>query len=510
MSNSGRIAKNTIYLYFRSLFVLLISLYTSRVILRTLGVVDYGIYNVVGGVIGMLSFLNSNMQATYQRYFNVEMGRGNDAGVMSLLRSSLATQLILAAVVIVIAETLGLWFVKHKLVIPPERMEAALWVYQFAIISFFITIFSAPFGALITAYEHLGAFAVISIIDAVLKLGIVLLLAYVQHDRLVAYAFMLLFISLLDLVFYVFYCKKRIPATTIGLNWNKDNLKSMFSFSGWSIIDLLSQTLKTQGINIVLNMFFGPVVNAARGLSYQINNAVDQFIFSFQTSFRPQLTKSYASGDYNYMIRLYYSATKISYFLIFTISLPIILETPYILHLWLGDNVPAYTVVFTRLVLLIAFVSAFANPTSCIAYATGNIKWFSIIVSGLNLMILPIAYIVLKLGYGPVSAFVVSLVMSILVQLTRIIVTSKLTVIDLYDYFLHVILPTFAYSLLTPWIAYLIIRTMPQGLGRLVLTCILSVLSSLLFVWIVGLNKQEKNLALNKLKSFKKIKNTTR
>jgi len=505
MSKSSRIAKNTMYLYFRSLFVLFISLYTSRVVLRELGVVDYGVFNVVGGFIAMLGFLKSNMHATYQRYFNVEMGRGNYAGVKDMFRSTLAVQLILAIVIIVLAESVGLWFLYNKLVIPAERMDAAFWVFQSAVVSFLFTVLSGPFGAAITAYERMGAFAVISIVDAVLRLGIVLLLEYIHHDKLITYAFLLLLISLLNILFYVTYCKRRIPVVTIGLNWNSENLRSMFSFSGWSLMGLLAQTLKSQGINIVLNLFFGPVVNAARGISYQISSAVNQFIHSFQTSFRPQLTKSYASGDYDYMKQLYYSATKISYYLIFTLSLPIILETPYILHLWLGENVPDYTVVFTRLVLLIAFVGTFSNPTSCIVFATGRIKWFSIIVSGMNLLILPIAYLFLWLGYGPVSAFVVSLVMTILVQLTRIIVTSRMTVLSLTDYFRHVIMPTCTYSLLTPCMAFAVVFLMPQSIARLVLTCVLSIISSLLFAWLVGLSRQEKHWALSKLR-FQHVK----
>lgn len=503
MSNSGRIAKNTVFLYFRSFLVLIISLYTSRVILQVLGVVDYGIYNVVGGVIGMLGFLNQSMQATFQRYYNVEMGKGNFERVKELFRSSLSTQLIMAIVVVVLAETIGLWFVNHKLVIPEERMMAAQWIYQVAIVSFIISLMSAPFGALITAYERMGVFAVISIVDAVLKLLIVFLLEFIPYDSLIVYAVLLLLISILNILFYVLYCKRKISTTDIGFNWDKANLKSMFSFSGWSLMGTFAQTLKSQGINIVLNMFFGPVVNAARGIAYQVLNAVNQFIHSFQTSFRPQLTKSYASGDYDYMTKLYYSATKISYYLIFTISLPIILETPLILHLWLGDNVPEYTVVFTRLVLVTAFVSAFANPTTGIAYATGNIKWFSIIVSGVNLMILPVAYLFLKLGYGPVSALVVSLVMTVLVQMTRIIVTSKITVLDLPHYFKHVVLPTGIYSVLCPCIPYIVHRMMHPGFIRLMIICIISVLVSLAGAWFIGMNKYEKNLVLSKLKGVK-------
>lgn len=504
MSNSGRIAKNTVFLYLRSLLVLIISLYTSRVILQVLGVVDYGIYNVVGGVITMLGFVRGSMQATYQRYYNVEMGKGNYEGVRELFKVSLSTQLLLGILIVVLAETIGLWFVKHKLVIPEERMVAALWVYQVTIISFFISIFSAPFGALITAYERMGVFAVISIVDAVLKLLIVFSLKIIPYDSLIVYAILLLLINILNILFYALYCKQKISTTDIRFSWDKTILKSMLSFSGWSLIGTLAQTLKSQGVNIVLNLFFGPVVNAARGIAHQILNAVNHFIHSFQTSFRPQLTKSYSSGDYDYMTKLYYSATKLSYYLIFTISLPILLETPLILHLWLGDHFPEYTVVFTRLVLLTAFVSAFANPTSAIAYATGNIKWFSIIVSGLNLMILPVAYLFLKLGYGPVSALVVGLVMTVLVQLTRIIVTSKITVLDLPHYFKHVVLPTGIYSVLCPCVPYVFHRMMDYGIIRLLVVCIFAVLFSLCLAWFVGTNKYEKEFLSSKMKSFRR------
>ena len=503
MSNSGLIAKNTLFLYLRSFLVLVISLYTSRVILRVLGVVDYGIFNVVGGVIGMMAFLSQTMQATYQRFFNVAMGKGDHEKVKLLFRTSLSSQLIMALIVIALAETVGLWFVVNKLTIPAERMMAARWVYQVAVLSFIITMMSAPFGALITAYERMRVFALISVVDAVLRLIIVFLLMIIPYDSLIVYAVMLLMISILNLFLYALYCKRKIDTTDFRFYWEKRDLLPMFTFGGWSLMESLAQTMKSHGLNILLNLFFGPVVNAARGIAYQVLTAVNLFIQSFQTSFRPQLTKSYASGNNDYMARLYYSATKISYYLIFTLSLPILLETPYLLHLWLGDTVPQHTVLFTRLVLATAFVSAFANPTSAIAYATGKIKWFSIIVSGVNLMILPVAYLFLKKGYGPASAFVVSLVLTVLVQATRLLVTSRLTTLDITDYLRHVLLPTTVYSLLTPWLAFAMTQIMPQGFARLLLTSFLSVSTSLLFVWLVGLDKEEKRWATNKLKPLR-------
>lgn len=506
MSNTDRIAKNTVFLYLRSLVVLAIGLYTSRVILRVLGVEDYGVFCVVGGVIGMLGLLSQTMRATYQRYYNVEMGKKNPAGVVKMFKLSLSSQLLLATIVIVLGETVGLWFVANKLVIPENRLTAALWIYQASLISFIVGIFETPFGALITAYERMGFFAVVSIIDAVLRLVIVFLIQVLPGDSLIAYAYLLTLVAFSDIVIYVVYCKRNIESTVIKFEWDKSGLKNMFAFSWWSILGEIGYTLQTQGINIILNLFFGPIVNAARGVAAQVLNAVNQFIRSFQTSFRPQLTKSYASGDFNYMRTLYYSSTKLSYYMIFTLSLPIIMETPYILHLWLGDNVPEYTTEFTRLVLLTSFVSTFANPTSGIAYATGKIKWFSIGVGIGNILILPIAWIFLKLGYGPISTLVVCLIMTILIQLFRLFDTSKTAGIQLNDYLKKVITPTIIFSLLTPWIPFIIVKFMPSSFLRLLITCVLSVLMCLFFGWIVGLNRMEKTFVLSKLRNIKVVK----
>lgn len=503
-SNSTRIAKNTFFLYLRSFFILLISLYTSRVVLKVLGVEDYGIYNVVGGVIGMLSFLNSSMAATYQRYFNYEMGKKNYEGVSNLFKSSLSVQLIYALIIVVIAETIGLWFLDTKLVISPERIIAAKWVYQISVISFVITVFQAPFTALIISNEKMSIFAVISILDAVLKLVIVILLPFIAYDRLIIYAVLLLSITLLDILLYIGICKRKFSTCIISFNWDKNNLKSLFSFGGWGMMGSLAYTLKSQGINILLNMFFGPIVNAARGVAYQVLHAVEMFTTNFQTSFRPQLTKSYAEGDLDYMYKLYYSSTKISFFLLWCLSLPIIIETPAILGLWLGDNVPEYTIVFTRIILLTALVSAYANPTSGIAYATGKIKTFNILVSGLNLLIVPIAYLFLKLGFGPESAMIVSLIMSVIVQIVRLFVLRKLLPFSLKAYFKKVILPTMLVFLLTPVLPFFCKHIMPETLVYSLLICFISVISVGLFAWIIGLNKTEKDLLLSKLKFLNK------
>lgn len=504
-SNSTRIAKNTFFLYIRSFLILLISLYTSRVILKVLGVEDYGIYNVVGGIIGMLSFLNSSMSSTYQRYFNFEMGKKNEKAITDLFKSSITVQLIYSIIIVIIAETLGLWFLNTQLVISPDRMIAARWVYQISIISFVVVVFQAPFTALIISNEKMNIFAVVSVLDAILKLLIVFLLPYINHDKLIVYALLLISITFLNILIYIVVCKRKFSTCKIALNWDKDNLKSLLSFGGWGMVGSLAYTLKSQGINIILNMFFGPVVNAARGIAYQVLHAVDMFVHNFQTSFRPQLTKSYAEGNLQYMYKLYYSATKISFYMLWGLSLPIMIEAPKILSLWLGDNVPEYTVIFTRIILLTALVSAYANPTSAIAYATGKIKQFISWVSTINLLIVPIGYIFLRLGYGPESTMIVSLVMTVLVQIIRLFVIRKFLTFSLIDYIKKVVIPTisvFVFSSVIPLLSKQIVYD--TTFFTCILICFISVISVAIFTWLIGLNKEEKNLLISKIKFIKK------
>lgn len=506
-SSSGRIIKNTVALYGRSLIVLAVSLYTSRVIINALGVEDYGLYNVVGGVIAMLGFLNTTMSATYQRYFNVAMGEGREQDIKILFGASLTVQFLISLVIVVLGETLGLWFLCNKLVIPEGRMGAAQVLYQVTIVSFIISVFKAPFVALITAYEKMSIYAVFAILESILKLAIAIIIQYVSGDKLICYSFLMLLITFVDLFLHFIYCKKKIPTTIVRFNWDKGILKNMFSFSTWSTLGAFSYTLKSQGLNIVLNLFFGTVVNAARGVATQILHAVNQFITSFQTAFRPQLTKLYASGDYNAAMKLYYGATKLSYYLIFTLSLPILLETDFILRIWLGDNVPEYATVFTQLILLTAFVSVFANPTSCIAHATGNIKVFSIITSSVTLLIVPAAYLFLKLGYGPASAMIVSLVITIVVQLIRLVIVSHITVLKVGDYLLRVVLPIAIYTTLCIIAPLYIKNTMDEGWLRLLVVIFVSIVFSLGLAWLVGLNKVEKDFVMAKInKLFKKGK----
>ena len=504
MSTYSRIGINTIFLYLRSLIVLIITLYTSRKILEVLGVDDYGIYNVVGGVVGMISFLNTSMAASYQRYFNYEMGKQNDARLSGLFKSSLTVQLLYVVLTILVAEALGLWLFGHKLIISPERIAAAKWVYHISILSFAFTMFHTPFIALIISYERMDLFAYVSVLEAILKLAIVYCLDLFDADKLVLYSWLGLGIVVLNTIIYVLICKAKFSVCEIKLNWEKQDLKELTSFGGWGMMGSLAIALKNQGMAIILNMFFGTVVNAAQGIANQIMNAVNQFIASFQSSFRPQLTKSYASGDMDAMYRLYYIATKISFYMIWCISLPIMLNISTILNLWLGEkNVPEYTDIFTIIILLTTTISAYANPTSCVAYATGRIKWFTIIVSGLNMLILPVAYIVLKIGAEPQYALVASLIITILVQIVRLVVVKRLeNSFSLKDYFIKVVWPTIVVAVIStipPLIMKLYVGD--SALAGLSVSAV-AVLSVLFSIILFGLTKEERNMLLSKVRQF--------
>lgn len=500
--NTSRIAKNTLYLYLRSLIVLLISLYTSRVVLNILGVEDYGIFNVVGGVIGMLEFIRTTMLSTFQRFFNYEMGRKDDSRLRSLFKTSLSIQIITSLLFIILAETIGLWFVYQKLVIPESRLTAAIWVYQFSIIACVLTFFSSPFCAAIISHERMNVFAVISILDAILKLVICFLLTYSPFDKLIIYSFLLLVISFTNLVLYAWYSISHFKMVSIRPCWSIKEMKEMLSFSGWTIIDTMAGTFKTQGLNIVLNLFFGPIVNAARAVAAQILNSVMQFTNSFQTAFRPQLTKSYASGDREYLEKLYYSSTKFSFYLMFVLSMPLIIETPTILRIWLGNTVPDYTVSFSRLVLITAWLGAFANPTSTIAYATGEIRKYSLTASLFNLAIVPIAYVVLLLGGSPESSMVVSLIIAIITQVIRVYILYRLTGLSPLKYCKMVVIPSILCCLISYFVVGIIARGIEPGLLRLFITCFSDLLASCLIIWFIGLNQSEKDFILAKISSI--------
>ena len=359
--NTRRIAKNTVMLYIRMLLIMAVTLYTSRVVLNVLGVEDFGIYNVVGGIVVMFSFLNGAMATSTQRFLSFSLGKNDQEQVARVFSMSMTTHISIALIVLLLAETFGLWIFYRYLNIPPERMGAAQWVYQLSVLTFCISIIRVPYNAGIIAYERMSFYAYISIVEVCLKLGMVILLQYLGSDKLILYALLMALTTGIVTFIYKLYCCKTFSVCRYHYFWDKHLYKELISFSGWSLFGSAANVGVQQGINILLNVFFGVVTNAALGIANQVSSAVSQLVGNFQTAFNPALVKSYASGDYSYFVRLIFQTSRFSYFLLFIIALPLYLCMPFVLKVWL-DIVPEYTVVFCRWMLVFVLIDAVSAP----------------------------------------------------------------------------------------------------------------------------------------------------
>ena len=416
--NHKRIAKNTVFLYIRMIVVMGIGLYTVRAILDLLGVVDYGIYNVVGGVVAMFSFVNGTLATSSQRYFSIELAKGDLNRLNKWFCLNITAFSVFIVIFVVIAETIGVWFVNTQMTIPPERMFAANIVYQISILSFCVSFISIPYNALIIAHERMSAFAYISIVEALMKLGIVFILMYISWDKLISYSVLMLITSIVITLSYIIFCHRKFIESKYSFYWNKSEIKELVSFSGWHLFGTLSVVVRSQGINILLNMFFNPAVNAARAIAFQVYNAVSQLSTNFFTAVKPQIYKTYASGGYEILNKLICRSIIMCAFLVSILVFPILANTSYILGLWLKE-VPDYAVVFTQLVLINGLIDSTNEPITASVLATGKIKKYEIIVGSLFMLNLPISYIALKLWCNPVITMFVSIALSVLVTMAR-------------------------------------------------------------------------------------------
>lgn len=502
MSNlsNKRIAKNTLLLYFRMLLTMAVSLYTSRVILSTLGVEDYGIYNVVGGVVAMFGFINGSMSSATQRYITFALGKGDEKRLQTVFSTTLQIHALIAFLTVILGETIGLWFLYNKMQIPADRMEAAFWVLQCSIASTVVMIVSVPYNAGIIAHEKMAAFAYISILEVILKLIIVYMLVVFYIDKLVLYAILLLVVQLLIRICYSFYCNKHFKETKYHHVWDKILFKEMVSFAAWSILGNLSFILFTQGLNILLNVFFGPVVNAARAVAVQVQNAIQQFVSNFQMALNPQITKTYAQDNMTEMYELIYRSAKFSFFLLFFLSLPVLFETNFILTVWL-KTVPENTVIFLRIMICISLIYTIANPMIIANQATGKVKKYQAVCGTILLLILPISYILLKLGCPAYSVFIVHLAMEGIALFARMIMLRPLIGINIMDYVTNIyskVLIVVTLSILPPMIAYFNIGA---GVFRFFVVCILCATSVISFVYTVGLSSKERTFVLSRAMS---------
>lgn len=507
--NTKRIAKNTLMLYVRMLFGMLVSLYTSRVVLQALGVEDYGIYNVVGGVVAMFSMVSSSLSSSVSRFLTFELGRGDMERLKCVFSTSVSIHIVLSLIIVVLAETVGVWFLNTQMTIPDSRMVAANWVFHASIFSFVFCLLNVPYNASIVAHEHMNIFAYIGIGNILLRLFIVLYIAYAPWvgDRLITYALLLVVINISVQVFYMFYCRSHFMECRSKIHFYKAIFKEMGTFAFWNFIGCTAGLLKEQGVNILLNIFIGPVVNAARGIAVSVNTAITSFSGNFMTALNPQITKSYAAGDYDYMNSLVERGSRFSFYIILVFILPVMLETEFILKLWLGIY-PEYSVSFVRLVLIVSAIDVLSNTLINLQTATGKIRNYQLAVGGMLMMNFPLSYICLKLGLSPVSVYVVAIVVSVCCLVLRLLFLRKMVekfsmAAFISNVSVNVLKVVFVAFILPLSITFL----MDDGWTRLLLLVPFSMVCAGCSIFWIGCNASERSFITEKMAlAFKRIR----
>jgi len=486
---------------------MIVTLYTSRVILQSLGVIDFGIYNVVGGVVAMMGILNGAMSASVSRYLTFELGTGNNEQLKRVFSVSFISYLALGGILFILAETVGLWFVNTQLVIPGDRLLAANWVYQFSILSSIILLIENPFLADIQSHEKMDAFAYISIIEVVLRLLIAYLIVIIPTDRLITYGILMFASSVIITLSYVIYCLKHFEETHFKVyKRTKPLFKEMITYSGWNLFGSAAGLVKGQGLNILLNMFFNPSVNAARGIAYQVNGALTNFSTSFFTAVRPQIIKYYAKDEREEMFRLVFQSSRFSYYLLFLLSLPIIIEAPFVIELWLGQ-LPEYVVPFVRWIILISMVEAIGQPIMTATHATGKIALYQSVVGTMTLLNIPISYLFLKMGCLPIIVFIISFIISAIQVIVRLFILNSIIKVPIREYIINVLGTCTMVSVVAAVVPAILHYKLPAGWQTTFLVCLACVLFSCLSVGLIGMNRSERQIIKNFVKNKLNNKN---
>lgn len=490
-TNSKRIAKNTLALYARMLFLMIISLYTSRVILLTLGVEDFGIYNVVGSFVALFAVVSKSLSGAASRFLNYEMGRGDQEKLKIVFSSIVTIQIVIAGIIVVLAESFGIWFINYKMIIPPDRLYAANWCFQLSIFTFCNNLITIPYNAAIIAHEHMKTFAYVSIIEGLGKLAISFLILVSPIDKLVFYAILLCLLQITIRAMYRYYCHKNFAECKYQFVYNKSYLKHILSYSGWGFIGSTAGILRNQGINILINLFFGPTVNAARAVANQVLHAVDGFVTNFMTAVRPQIVQSYAANNFDYLNQLIIKSSKFSYCLYFLLSLPVITNADFLLGLWL-KQVPDHSASFVQLTLVFTLISTLTHPLSIAQAATGKIRNYQLAVGGLHLLNLPVSYICLKLGCIVESVLIVAVIISFIVVFVSIIMLKKILPFNTKKYIKEVLLRILLISIISSSIAILIQHLTPPLFVYIVLEIIICILTSSIAILFIGCNTEER------------------
>lgn len=491
-NNNKRIAKNTGFLYVRMLLNMAITFYTSRVVLNTLGVEDFGTYGVVGGIITMFGFLNSSMAGATSRFLTFELGKQDYERLKKTFSASLTIHFIIAVIILILSETVGLWWLENKLIITPERMMSARWVFHLSVLASTINITQVPYNATIIAHERMDAYAYIEILNSLLKLGIVFLLVLGNFDKLILYAVLVLFVTILITIIYRAYCVHNFNESRYKYEWDKEIIKPMLGFSGWNLCDNMVYTARTQGVNILLNMFFGVVLNTAYGIAFQVQGAVQNFSNNFLSASRPQIVKYYAVNDMENMQNLMINIAKFSFLLMYMLTLPLLLETHFVLKIWLVQ-VPDYSVLFSQFNLIGGLLGAIFTVFIFGIHATGKIKKFTIIASTIYIMIIPISYLFLKAGYTPIVPYIVNLALLVIGYFSYVAIFHSLVPkFSIYIFFKKVILPCLLVIIISTVFPLYLFYKLEVGWFRFILIVISSISTVGLTGYFILLNKDSK------------------
>lgn len=501
--NSKRIVKNTLFLYFRHLFIMFVSFFSARIILDKLGVVDFGIQNVVGGMAGLFAFFRSSLSNATQRFLSIALGKGSEEELQKTFKQHQSIYIVIAVIALVLLETIGIYFFWYKLVIPENRMGAAFWVFQFTAASLCVTLLSVVYDAVLIAHENMKVYSYVSIYEALAKLAVAYGIAISPVDRLISYAFLLFCVALSIRAFYTFYCKKYYKECSFSFLWDKQEIKKTFSFISWNFLGTAVWAINNNGIDVLLNLFFGPVVNAAKGVASQVSFAITNFSNGFLVSVQPQLIKSYAANDNEYLYALFFKSSKYSFLLLWFFCFPFFFVIDDVLEIWLKD-VPNYANSFVFLILVYALVNSLNQPIWTLAQAVGKLKAYICIGSAVFLMVFPISYVLLRLGFSPNSVFQTNIVVRVFYIVTVFIIVKKYIYLSARRYCKETLLPIMIVSVMA--IGFM-------GVFRLVLAdmglnhwidCILAFISNSAIICLFGLSYDERNLL--KSKFFKRIK----
>ena len=498
-ANNKRIAKNTIILYFRMLFLMAVSLYTSRIILQALGVEDYGIYNAVGGFIAMFAVISNSLSAAISRFITVELGKGDQRRLQKIFSASIIIQIAISGCILLLAETVGVWFLNGEMNIPFERMVAANWVFQFSVVTFVINLISVPYNACIIAHEKMSVFAYISLFEAVGKLAVTFLVLYASFDKLIYYAALMCVVAICVRWIYTWYCKSNFEECRFKYSMDLPLLKELFGFAGWNFIGASSGVLRDQGVNVLLNIFCGPAVNAARGIAMQVSGAVSQFSSNFVVAINPQITKLFAANQKEETFSLVFRGARFSVFLLLILSLPVVFEADYILSQWLG-LVPDYAAAFVRLILIYVMLESISYTMVTLMLATGNIRNYQLLVGGFQLLNFPLAYVFLKFGYSPEVTIYISILVALGCLCLRLYMLHRMVQLPVMAFFKDVLLRFLVVVIISLVVPLAITAFMNDGLSRFILLTTCSCVATSLAILYAGCTSSEREMILSKVK----------